>query len=130
MRRGRNTRDLVLSVHTQEKPREDAVKRWLSASLEESSHKELNWPALLSWTFFFLSFPQHFVTPLSSLFWSPSFMLEAFLTFLLISGCLLIFKSGLQSEMEFSLWICVREKACQQVELLQTHLIIGVPWLE
>lgn len=57
-------------------------------------------------------------------------MLEAFLTFLLISGCLLIFKSGLQSEMEFSLWICVREKACQQVELLQTHLIIGVPWLE
>lgn len=48
-------------------------------------------------------------------------MLEAFLKLLLTSGCLLIFKRGFESEMEFSLWICVEERACQQMELLKTH---------
>lgn len=28
---------------------------------------------------------------------------------------------GFESEMEFSLWICVEERACQQMELLKTH---------
>ena len=48
-------------------------------------------------------------------------MLEAFLKLLLTSSCLLIFKRGFESEMEFSLWICVEERACQQMELLQAH---------
>ena len=51
---------------------------------------------------FFFSFPSpNIMWPLTSLFWSPSFMLEAFLKFLLISGCLLIFKRGLKVKWSF-----------------------------
>ena len=47
---GGGERERSPPAHTQERSCEDTVRRWSSASQEESSHTEPKWPPPWSWT--------------------------------------------------------------------------------